>query len=223
VGGSASLTDVPQTRGPQQAYIDTDVRLEPGGSRQKHLRVDSMGLSWGDEDVSFDEVTKLAYWVEGIIVKGNYWGLASTINLYTSGNRPTRVYFGGQKVGPTWEKAFRPLFEQTVAALHRHIEWRLISEIIADLDRGEEVEVAGFVFSRQGLSRRGLLGRGRQASWAAVFEVRPFSDPPPGGLKIFADEEQPRKRKIGDTFIDYPNCVLLPTLVRACVERYSAG
>lgn len=171
-------------------------------------------MSWGDESVDFDQVTALAYWWEKVAIKGMDFGIAYRVELYT-GEKRTRVFFGGR------EDFFRGLFEEIVAALHVRVVSRLAREVLARVDRGEEVEVARLRFSREGLSRKGRIFRLKQVPWSTVVELRPMPDP--WGVQILASDSQGGKRVIGSGAFRFRNGALVPTLVRACVDRYAAG
>jgi hypothetical protein len=215
-----SLIQVAGAGGPGQVYIDT--RVPVGRFRDKPLRIDGETLVWGDEAIDFDDVTALAYWRQKVVAKGVFLGFGYNIDLYT-GKKRTRVSFGVLGFGGVKEDVSPSVFEQAVAALRRHVEWRLLSEVLARVDDGEEVEVGFFLFSRRGISRKRRFSGPKRAPWSAALEIRPFSSPEPGGVKIFASDRQGETRKIGDTFVDYPNVVLLPPLIRACVDRYSSS
>ncbi len=179
-------------------------------------------MLWGDEVVDFNNVTALAYWRQKVVANGVFLGFGYTIDLY-AGKKRTHVSFGALGFGGVKEDTSPAVFDQAVGALRRHVEWRLLSEVLARVDDGEEVEVGFFLFSRLGISRKRRFPAPKRAPWSATLEIRPFSSPEPGGVKIYASEREGEARKIGDTLLDYPNVVLLPPLIRACVDRYAGS
>jgi hypothetical protein len=206
----------PEAGGSRPAYVDVSIPVRTGfRTDEKPLRVDSKGLSWGDESVDFDLVTSIAYWWVNM---GGPLGVDYFLDLYT-GERRTRVSFTGQR-----GRFHRDIFDRAIAAVRNHVEWRLVVDIIRRLDRGEEVAVGNLRASRAGLAVRPRRFGLKQAQWSAVLEIRPWYPPSlPGGLKIFAANSRGRKRKLGVSLFETPNTVLLPTLVRACADRYSAS
>lgn len=168
-------------------------------------------------------MTALAYYIfEAKATPTNLTAYYNYSALLRSGKQRFDVILHGK---PKDDETYRAWIG-TLAALRTHVEPRLMSEILARIDHGEQFDVGHFRISREGLHFKGLLRR-KFVPWSATFQVMPSLEAMVENaamLRVYAKNiPGDRMRKIGEISPGAPNSVLAPALMDICIARYQAG
>jgi len=209
---------------PMSVYVDG--KYAPGltvRGERRQLLVTSEHISWRGESMELSRVTALAYFItETKAAPTNLIAYYYYHALLRSGKQRFDVILHGR---PKDDETYRAWIG-TLAALRTHVEPRLMSEILARIEHGEQFKVGHFRISREGLHYKGLL-RSKFVPWSATFQVMPSLETMVenvADLGVYAKNiPGDRLRKIGGIPAGTPNSVLAPALMDICIARYQAG
>jgi hypothetical protein len=208
---------------PMYVYVDGNFGSAGVSERRKRLLVTSEHISWRGESMKLSHVTALAYYIlEAKAPPTNLTAYYNYSALLRSGKQRFDVILHGKPKDDETYQAFVGM----LAALRTHVEPRLIREILARIDHGEQGKVGHFRISREGLHYKGLL-RSKFVPWSATFQVMPSLEAMvenAAQLRVYAKNiPGDSLRKIGEISAGTPNSVLAPALMDICIARYQAG
>ena len=196
--GSQASSEITVPDPSPQVLLDAQLQI---GMRAKRLLADERGISWGRDRVPFSEITAMAYWVTNVMgVNFDY-----RIVLW-HGKQHTNITFSGRG------QDVKDAYVRSVDILLHHPGARMCTEALRSIDADEAYEIAGLT-----LTRAGIAGKKRSASWGTPLIVRGMSEFPGVDIAYGAD---PKSTVIGQVSFMQPNGPLVPPLIEACQRRY---
>jgi hypothetical protein len=208
---------------PKYVYVDgkfyefsfTAIRRQP-------LLVTSEHISWRGKSIELYRLTALAYWKFPITAAGaaaaQLVAYSYNIKLLSNKTRLTISLYGMKK-----DKKTPLAFQETIEALRAHVEPRLVREVLARIDQGEQFKVGSLSLSRAGIYNKGFI-HSESASWSSLeIHPSPLGTAKASTQNIYARDSRNSRRKIGKISPTTPNAVLVPSLIGICASRYSTG
>ena len=178
--------------------------------KERHLRVTTEGLVWGDEHISWDEVS---FFTQLVTVQTGA-EVDYTIRL-AHGDQETALFFG---YGTRPDRASRQAYAVIIDQLRRTLGTRVINGLLEMVERGEPIRTGGLIFSPDGFGKE---EQGELVPWPefAGLEVNNYE-----GIWIRLFRTKGAKRKSAARIkVTQLHSWAIPPVVDALARRYGSG
>ncbi|MCA0296185.1 MAG: DUF2510 domain-containing protein [Actinobacteria bacterium] len=194
----------PQPAGGQErrVLLDTQVRT---GFTHRRLFVDEQAIWDGSDAHPFDGVTAISFSSTRVSAAGAS-NMLYKVHLWRGKKRETITFEGGG----TEERA---AYEALTKAVLDRVGKPILADLVAAVDRGEEVELAGWTLSLAG-ARQGK----KSFPWSADVRFQPDQQ---GFFTVFATVPGQKEERIGLHGADSPNGALVPIVFNVLASRGS--
>jgi hypothetical protein len=169
-------------------------------------------LAYGSRKIFYKEATSISYRavnssVNLIPISQSYSYMVASKNERIEFSFGTTLYIGNQKKKGVWA---------TLAGISQHvIQPHIVTYLVRRIFlAGETVAIGGIAFSREGYSRSKMLGGRESVAWAGTVYVPVIS----GGNVVLWKAANGRSTTFATLSMSTPNAVVLPELVKACVD-----